>query len=257
MIRTCICSLLFISIVFFSSDLFANGDNNNACKDLVTVSVANNWPPFSYLEDGKYQGLDIEILELILQKLNKCPEYVFFSSSSRAFKEFQKGNIDLIFAASKSKARESFSVFSMPYRMENMQLFSHTDRAEANTISGTDLIAINRGSVYGEKFELLKENCEECIVETNLLKERIELVKRKRVDFTIEDQLAGNYFIKQAKLSNEVKPTNISIHLNPVHYMLRPGYFSPSEIESFNHATETSQSEIKLLVEQYANKLSK
>lgn len=39
--------------------------------------------------------------------------------------------------------------------------------------------------------------------------------------------------------------------------MLRPGYFSPSDIEMFNGTIEASQSEIKLLVEKYTNKLSK
>lgn len=248
-------TLLFLSAFLFNTSLFANETNNNLCENTVTVSVANSWPPFSYLENGQYKGLDIEILELILKKLNKCPEYVFFSSSSRAFIEFQKGNIDIIFAASKSDARESFSVFSIPYRMENMQLFTHRDRTKEMAISSSDIIAINRGSVYGEKFELLKSHCDECFVETNLLKERLELLKRKRVDFAIVDELAGYYFIKHKHVSSYLRPTNVSIHFNPVHYMLRPGYFSPSGIEAFNNTIEASKSDISQLVEQYTNDL--
>ena len=97
-----------------------------ACTKTVTISASINWPPISYLKNNTFHGLDIDILNHVLPKAGLCWNYVHYPSSSRSLKELKKGNVDILFAASITKEREKYAVYSAPYRDEVMQLFAHT-----------------------------------------------------------------------------------------------------------------------------------
>ena len=106
--------------VSFCANSFAF--ENQVCQQNVTISAAANWVPYSYFESGGYKGLDIDILREVLDDLDFCYEFVDFPSSSRAFEQFKKNQVDLIFAASYTPERASYAAFSEPYRDETMVL---------------------------------------------------------------------------------------------------------------------------------------
>lgn len=227
-----------------------------ACDKTLSISVAKDWPPFSYREQGAYKGLDIEITERILKSINYCWRYYSYPSSSRALLELKKGNIDLIFAASYSQERASYATYSKAYRYEVMQLFSNTKYDKETSYTRDSLIAINRGGYYGENFADYMNNCSECIVEVNLASERINLVSMGRVDFAAEELLAGIYIINQNKLNQFVQPTNITINSNPVYYMLNPARFDAQDVKKLNKAIESNDEAINQLVETYQQRYS-
>lgn len=66
-----------------------------ACEQKIRISAAKDWPPYSYINNGGFSGLDIDIIEMILSDINLCWEYVSFPSSSRAFQEFKKTTLTL------------------------------------------------------------------------------------------------------------------------------------------------------------------
>lgn len=240
-----ICTLLLFAL--FSSNAFG-------CDKKLSVSVGSNWPPFSYYQDNKFIGLDIEIVELILNKLNYCWEYISYPSSSRGLMEMKKGNIDIIFAASYTEERAEYAIYSFAYRYEVMQLFGSASPEAQKEISETSLVAINRGSYYGANFGKFIENCNDCVISTNLASERIKLVSKRRVDFAVEEYLAGNYIIGQENLTDKVTVTNTIINSNPVYYLLNPKTFSPQEINKLNKAIEDSDEAISQLVIDYHRK---
>ncbi|TMO60448.1 transporter substrate-binding domain-containing protein [Pseudoalteromonas aurantia] len=96
-----------------------------SAKKTITISVANDCPPYSCKESSVSRGLDIDIIELLLKDINICWNYVTLPSSSRAFSEFKKDHVDLICAASYAFNRRGFAEFSHAYRTEIMQVFSH------------------------------------------------------------------------------------------------------------------------------------
>lgn len=191
-----------------------------SCAETLKVSVAERWPPYSYLENGKYKGLDIDILELLLTKADLCWEYFSYPSSARAFKELKNSRIDLIFAASWNRERESFASFSLPYRSETMVLFSHVDQKKEFDFNSNSTVAVNRGSFYGNKFSDYRAQCDDCIVEVNLTHQRFALLQNKRVDFSIEDELTGIQALNFGNFYNITKRNNSVIHSNNVYYML-------------------------------------
>lgn len=222
-----------------------------ACDKTISISVARDWPPFSYYDEGTYKGLDIEITERILKSINYCWRYYSYPSSSRALMEMKKGKIDLIFAASYTQGRAAYATYSAAYRYEVMQLFASTNHDQDETFNDGSIIAINRGGYYGENFDNYLKNCSDCVVETNLAAERINLVRKGRVDFAAEELLAGIFIINQQKLHQFVQPTNTTINSNPVYYMLNPERFNAEEVEKLNKAIQQNDEAINKLVESY------
>ncbi|TMP41042.1 hypothetical protein CWB96_07795 [Pseudoalteromonas citrea] len=237
----------------------------HVCEKTITISAANDWPPYSYKENGVFKGLDIEIIELLLQDVNICWNYVAFPSSSRAFSEFQKDHVDLIFAASYTSNRRGFAEFSVAYRTEIMQLFSHisqpplqkSPKGRFPLALNNAIVAINRGSVYGPAFSHFQAQCTDCVIELSESIDRFELIKHKRVNFAVEDLLSGAYLIKNnTQLSHSVRATHITVHSNPVHYMLRPGMFSEKKLREFNLAIINNKCRIETLTNQYKAQLT-
>ena len=227
-----------------------------SCDETLKVSAAQQWPPYSYLEDGVYKGLDIEILELVLTKAKLCWQYVSFPSSARAFKEVENNRVDLIFAASWNLQRERFAQFSVPYRTESMVLFSHVDNTQPFEFKGKRTIAVNRGSFYGNKFGEFVAQCEECIVEVSLAHQRFALLQNKRVDFSIEDDLTGSYTLQHGNFYNITKRIDSVIHNNHVHYLLGLNKKGAMAKERIDNAVKQLDKEISQLVMQYKQNLA-
>ncbi|MCF2907092.1 transporter substrate-binding domain-containing protein [Pseudoalteromonas sp. DL2-H2.2] len=234
-----------------------------ACTQTVTVSASDNWPPYSFRSGEQYHGLDIEILELVLKSADLCWRYVSFPSSSRAFEEFKKGKVDIIFAASFTQERRRFSEFSVPYRDEVMQLFRHESnplspqRALTPTLSflSKSIVAVNRGSVYGEAFSRVVQQCPDCVVDINLATERFDLLVKKRVDYAVEDLFTGIYLINRVPYKAHIRASRLTVHKNPVHYMIRPGLLSEKRLQQFNLAIIRNQAAIDALIDQHFQRL--
>ena len=229
------------------------------------VSVSFSWPPYSYKENDHLTGLDIEILESLLKLNDLCWNYRRYPSSSRAFLEFQKGNVDLIFAASYSASRSEFAQFSLAYRQEIMMLFSQKNASEFESLKTPSLlqdfiflensmVAVNRGSVFGNAFESFRQRCKACVINTNQPYTRLKMLQLGRVDFAVEDFLTGLYLIRQRNMENTIAATNFIINDNDVFYMIRPGLMTPDELERFNQSILDSKSKINNLVQTYVLK---
>lgn len=226
-----------------------------SCAETLKVSVAERWPPYSYLENGTYQGLDIDILELLLSKADLCWEYFSYPSSARAFKELENGRIDLVFAASWNRERESFASFTLPYRNETMVLFSHTDQEKEFDFNLKSTVAVNRGSFYGNKFSDYRAQCDECIVEVNLTHQRFALLQNKRVDFSIEDELTGIQALNYGNFYNIAKRANNVIHRNNVYYMLGLNEKGNMARGRINRAIKELDSDISRIIHSYKERL--
>lgn len=245
-------SALLLSVVL----LYSNAAYS--CEMTLKVSVAKNWPPYSYLDKDTYKGIDIEILELALSKAKICWQYISYPSSARAFKQLKNEKIDLIFAASWSQERESFAHFSLPYRRESMVLFSHSDGVEQPfDFNSKSTVAINRGSYYGEKFANYINRCEDCVVEVNSTTQRFLLLQNKRIDFSVEDQLTGLYTLAYSNLFNVVKPTNHVIYNNSVHFMTVRNERGELARHRLNQTIKQLDQEIGDIVLRYRNKLER
>lgn len=225
-----------------------------ACPNPIDISAGKNWPPYSYYQNKKYNGLDIEIIEMLLEHAGLCFRYISYPSSSRAFEEFKKNQVDFIFAASYTSKRAEYSTFSLPYRLEIMQMFTRRDHPKPWDMSPRATFAVNRGSIYGEQFKQLTEQCNNCIVHTNLAEERLLMLQKRRVDYAVEDLLSGIYLLQKLNLNSELTVTKTAVNTNLVYFMLNQNTLSPQQIDKINEAIRIKKPAIKALVLKYQNR---
>ena len=231
---------IFLSCCFFATSVAAHQQD---CEMTLVVSTALEWPPYSWEVDGQYHGIDIQILEYLFSKLNYCWQYVAYPSSTRAFREFQKGNADVIFAASLTNERRRYAVFSEPYRQEDMHLIYHINDSDVAPYSENSTIVVNRGSYYGEAFALFKQQCPACVIELSLAFDRLKMVDLGRIQYAVEDMHAAEYLMITSDIHN-IAIAEQSIHKNDVHFMFRPGVLTEQELKTFNETIVVNQSVI-------------
>jgi len=234
--------------------LYSYASHADYCSSNLKIYANDNWPPYSYKDNGQLKGIEIGILEKVLTDANLCWKYVSYPSSSRAIKELKKGTVDMLFSASVTESRKKYFQFTEPYRLEKMTLFgrkSELDKASNEydfQVVANDphfrksILAINRGSFYGDAFTSFKEKCYQCTIELNLVEERFEMLHKNRVDYFIEDYLSGLYLLKEnKKYQDTVTSLPITVHSNSVRYMLREGVLSTSELNKLNESIKNNK----------------
>ncbi len=247
--------IVFTLILLWAQPFSAHPHTHEkTCDRTLRVSAALDWPPYSWEFEGNYRGIDIEIVEHLLTELNYCWQYLAYPSSSRAFREFQKGNVDLIFAASHSTERTGFARFSAPYRQEDMRLVYHTSEDRVETYTDNATVVVNRGSYYGPEFEQFKWRCPDCVIELSLASDRLRMVAKQRIQYAIEDQYAVRYIRAMLGLTN-IATTENSIHKNDVHFMFRPGLLTEEELVAFNQAIKINQADIQSTIDMFFENL--
>lgn len=231
-----------------------------ACDYLMVVGVNQNWPPYTYENKGQFSGLDIDITQLILTKASFCIRYRHVSSASRAFVELQKGKIGMLKAASYTEERAKLVAYSRPYRNERMILYGQSQllpeqRSLKALFENKMTFVVNRGAHYGDRFSSLQKQYSTQVKLVNTALQRFGMLEKKRVSFTIDDELTGKHYINSTGLSNIVA-TGLTVHDNPVHFMFNQDAISPAQLAVINQAIVDNRGSIQALYEQYKARLN-
>ncbi|MFT5758088.1 MAG: polar amino acid transport system substrate-binding protein [Alteromonadaceae bacterium] len=179
------------------------------CNSTLTLGLSNIWPPYYFEIDAQPTGADIDIVKMIFSQANICLKYRKMPSSARALIELEKGSVDFLYAASFSEERQRIATFSIAYRNETVRIFWRPNGREylaGGTLKSMFLsglvVAINRGSFVGSNAgQLLKLQNESSVISVPTIEQRMRMLMHQRVDFIIEDELAGLYYIRKEKLS--------------------------------------------------------
>ncbi|MBE0379964.1 polar amino acid transport system substrate-binding protein [Pseudoalteromonas prydzensis ACAM 620] len=219
------------------------------------------WPPFVFDGDQALTGIDIDISRLVLTEAGFCSYFVRFPTSKRGLVELEKGRVDVLSAASFTQQRAQYSHFSTPYRRERMRLFWYEDpryltHSLAELLAKDKTIAVNNGGYYGKEFEQLSQTSDnkESIVRVPLLSHRLHMLKAKRVDFMIDDEISGQYLIRQEEITGITLHPYV-IHDNPIHFMLSKKTVTIENMHAINSAIINVQAEIEKIIASYTLKL--
>ncbi|WP_404343502.1 substrate-binding periplasmic protein [Pseudoalteromonas mariniglutinosa] len=231
---------------------------STACERTLKVGISQVWPPYIIDYKSHFIGIDIEIVEHLLTKAGFCSEFIRLPSSKRAFVELERGHVDLLPAASFTEQRARFSYFSEPYRNEVMRLFWYPNSALleqglAGILANQQIIVVNSGSYYGEEFAKLRNNNDysDLIVTVPSLRQRLNMLLTKRVDFFIDDELAGLYLVH----NQDIKGVNVHpfvVNDNPVHFMLSKKSMTHDDVNAINIAIINNTQAIKHIIADYS-----
>jgi len=139
---------MFLLMLVIIGGLFAVGCNNEDLtgleyvKDKGTFIVGfTDFPPFGYVEDGKYLGFDLEVAKLVCEKLDVTFEAQYINWDAQVFEIYSK-KVDCIWnGMTITEARCENMIFSKPYFQTELVVLT-TVSSNLTTIQGVNDIKI-------------------------------------------------------------------------------------------------------------------
>lgn len=246
-----------ILLSFYFWPLFVYGQQIQ-CEKTFTLGLGNIWPPYYFEEKGQARGIDIEIVEHIFSQSDYCLHFIKMPSSARALVELKKGTIDFLYGASFSDERAEYAIFSKPYRHETIRLFWRKDEHnEYKNASLFDLfaaklqVATNRGShTGGYGIALTEKENQPYITHVPTIERRMKMLALRRVDFTIEDEIAGLFYL-QNQLSKSIEMHPYIINQNNISLLFSKKNTSAQEVTIFNNIIKNNQEKFEILLMSY------
>lgn len=145
--------------LFAAANLFSQ----NAGETLILGTV-ENLPPYSYYEEGKLTGLDIEVVKILFHHIGRDIK-IRPLPWARVLAELKSGDIDGAFSFYYSPGRESYAVYMGPVHFDNLGImvrkgseFSYqdiTDLYGKSVVKGRGVF-ISRDFDNGESKGLIK-----------------------------------------------------------------------------------------------------
>jgi len=179
------------------------------------VFATGDWPPYSYKENGKLTGIDVDITTEIYRRLGLEPEFQVLPWK-RALHSLKRGSVTGMASLFYSEERTGFAYYtSSPMYIVKNVLFSR--KGSGIKILGTDdlkgrTVAVLPDSVYGPEFDNCKEikrmECDDDITMVKMLdRGRMDLAATQEITFRflsrklgLEDRFETVYTISEAKV---------------------------------------------------------
>ncbi len=188
----------------------------NNPKNKITIGITTIPPQILPDKNGNYKGIAIDFIKLIEKKLGLKFNLKYKESWNNLMKSAYNKEIDVVYAAQKTKEREKFFIFTKPYMDFSNQIISRK-KCKKKIESIKDLkglkVAVSRGSVL-EKY--LRKNFPSIYV----IPSENELTALLKVSFfeadaAIMEYARASYYIENKKITNLkiVAPANYEFHL--------------------------------------------
>lgn len=204
--------------LLFASAIYSNV---HACEFKVGFET---WVPYqSKSAAGKFEGLDVEVLEAVAKEAGCGVQFVDMPWN-RQLASAESGELDVVMGAAKTPEREVFANYSDDYRTEANVLFVKkgmgADVKELNDLPKTKLkIGVVRGSSYGPEIDAMKAKFDgSADVDDANLKKMIA----NRLDATIMDEYSGMALIKSLNAADKIEK-------HPVKFSVAKSYFLVSK----------------------------
>ncbi|MEF2269432.1 transporter substrate-binding domain-containing protein [Janthinobacterium sp. LS2A] len=213
-----------------------------ACR--MTMAL-EQWPPYVYRDaQGSYTGLDLELLRAIFKEARCTLLTVPELPTARRQLLFQKGELDLLPAASETPERQSYARFSLSYRDEAVGVFSksgahgnHRQVASfAQLARGKSTLLAPKVGWYGADYAAARPAMEKDgrLNTFGSFRQGILMLDAGRADLLLGDVLAVRH---EARLQGVALNTLPFLALRaPVHLMLNARTTSPADLAQLNAA---------------------
>tara|TARA_R110002033_G_scaffold109635_1_gene155650 strand:+ start:35256 stop:37952 length:2697 start_codon:yes stop_codon:yes gene_type:complete len=197
-------------IIFFTTNIFASSTDNNISltfkekewiknNPIVSVGTSNDFPPFSYFENGTRKGLTIDILKRI-EILTGLTFDIKPNPWSKSLSDFKNGKLDILSDMSYRKEREAFTYFTKAYYeipnfifgLKNDEKYKDNDSLKGKTL------AITKGIFYTN--DIKNEGINVFEVTSSL--EKTKAVLDGKADYFASSYTKGIDIIKQNSLTN-------------------------------------------------------
>ena len=216
----------------FSNPVFAG-------KNDVRLPHSDNWVPYYYKDpSGNYTGTDFELLKNVLENIGHQLEEVKRVPRKRLFKHAEKYHYNALFAVTHNPQRSNDFHFSIPYRTEQIAVFSAKPSilryANIKQVVNSEHIGVmNMAAFFGDAFEFLKISNRGKLIHSENAVQQINLLVRGRSDYLVGD-VDHHIAMLTKKNIRGVLQSNYYVSQNPVHFIFLKTDFSEAFMQEFN-----------------------
>ena len=203
------------------------------------------WYPYQYHnKQQKLVGLDFDIFNAIIKESNLKVKFTEIPWK-RHLQYIKTGNMDMAMGASHSPEREETSYFSLPYRLEKVNLFvkkGTSEKIKLKTLSDLStseyMIGVEGGYFYGEEYKQLITTKEfyTHINDVIDLEQNVALLMKGHIDGFLVDPVTMKAFSEKYSLQGEFEVHPLTIYQDNIHIMLSRKSCSPETLNMINNA---------------------
>ncbi|NMP32723.1 amino acid ABC transporter substrate-binding protein [Thalassotalea sp. M1531] len=194
---------------------------NSSFAKTETFNVGiDQFPPWTFFEDKQLQGIDIEIINSLADKLALQLNYVS-CSFKRCLAMLKSGEVDLVPGLFKTPEREMYATFLEPAYLTDPPKVFYVNASKLYTINQySDLsnlvIGIREGVSYFEQFDNDNQLTK---VEASHESRLIKLLIKNRIDAFISTEPLVNYVLSKTRPNEKIVKVSYSHHYNNVTYL--------------------------------------
>ncbi len=183
---------------------FLTNDEKNYLKNKSIIKICNiiDLKPIEFKEDDKLQGINIDLLNLMANKLDVNFEYINSKNKEEAIKYLENKNCDVLPIISKDRSINNIANITNPMRSYKLAIVTQSGKPVIQDINEVinQKMAKNKNSEYTN---ILKESYSNLnIYETNNDYDTLEAVNSNKVQFAIEPLPVIAYYMSKYALNN-------------------------------------------------------
>ena len=168
---------------------------------VITVHNEKNWPPFNFNENGQPQGVSIDYMNILADKLGVKVKYVTGPSWNEFLEMLKNRELDVMLNIVRTPDRLKYVLFTDPYLQNSNTIVSHKDSPiyTVQDLYGKK-VAIPKGFFYEE---IIRKNHPE--IKLVLLEDilaGLKAVSLGEADATLGEQAVVYHLIRRNMLSN-------------------------------------------------------
>lgn len=204
-----------------------------------------NYPPFVYTnEKGKPSGLDVEILAAVAQEAGCDVSYMPPLPGLRTLAMFERGQIDVLVDASKTKERLAIAWFTRSYRDEVIRLFAlrgkvapHAIRSFDDVIGTKSLLLAPLHGWYGDAYANSREKLKQAdaVYEYAGIEQGLRMLREGRARLIMGDAIALPYFGHRYS-EIQLQPVDLIPNRGPVYLMLSRASLTAADARTLDAA---------------------
>ncbi len=211
---------IFFNILFANSEILTKKEKEWIKNNSIKIGVTDLYPLLYLNKDYQRDGFVNDLLEIIIKKFNLKIKTVDLNQGNIEF-AFENGEIDLIPIVTNKKTKNTLGVYSSKILQINRILFVKQDQNEIKSIKdlNSKKVAIINRSGNIDNIKRQYSNIE--IIETNNMKDSINLLLKKNVDaiiaspITIQPYLENNLILGlKAMPFISFEPSNLYLFSN-------------------------------------------
>lgn len=179
----------------------------------IKIATDNTWTPYSWYENGKYKGIVVEIVELLMNNAGLQYEFVESDVSSESILA-TRHDVDIYvdFAGTKQYAEEQGLVVSPPFMHSSVAIISMNGYEELRTVGlakNTPMLNKTARKYYDFDFVLFEST-----------EELINAVRRRKVDAAMTYDFVAESYVNSTE-DNKLKISFIPDRILPLHMVTR------------------------------------